>query len=293
MGEARQGQTQKGIYLMDNLMIPAEAEKYVYYREKDIVLLHGDCLEILPLFTVKSIDLVMTSPPYDNLRDYGGDYTFDFKGIADNLSLCLSDGGVIVWVVGDATINGSETGTSFKQALYFKDECGLNLHDTMIYQVHGTGAKGSNNCYWQVFEYMFVFANGKIRVVNKIKDKKNKKYGSKSTSNKQHRDGVKTRLHPKGGTITQEYGYRDNVWIITNGNATGEYTGHPAPFPMSLAADHIKTWSNPTDTVLDPFLGSGTTAVAAKQLGRKCIGIELEKKYLDIAVERLRQEVLF
>jgi site-specific DNA-methyltransferase (adenine-specific) len=205
----------------------------------------------------------------------------------------LVGGGVIVWVVGDATVNGSETGTSFRQALYFKDVCKLNIHDTMIYQQPGVGAKGSNDSYWQVFEYMFIFSKGKIKTVNRIKDKKNKKAGVKATSNKQHREGVRTRLHPKQGTIIEDYGYRDNIWIIKNGNGQSEYTGHPAPFPVKLASDHIITWSNNDNIILDPLGGSCTTAVAAKQLGRKCIIMEIEKKYLDMGVERLRQEQLF
>ena len=99
----------------------------------DIKFIHGDCLEIMPTLADKSVDLTVTSPPYDNLRTYNGNSQFDFEGIAKELFRVTKDGGVVVWVVGDANINGSETGTSFRQALYFK-EIGFNLHDTMIYQ---------------------------------------------------------------------------------------------------------------------------------------------------------------
>ena len=193
---------------------------------------------------------------------------------------------MVVWVVGDATVNGSETGTSFRQALFFK-ECGFNLHDTMIYQVPGVGAKGSNYSYWQVFEYMFVFSKGKPKTIKRIKDKKNKKAGTISTSNKQKRDGVKTRLHPAGGTVVGEYGIRDNVWVIPSGNGHSEYTGHPAPFPEALARDHIISWSNESDIVLDCFSGSGTTPKMAKLLNRHYIGIDTSIEYVELSRKRL------
>jgi len=240
----------------------------------------GDCLNILPCVSDGIVDLTVTSPPYDNLRSYKG-YSFDFEGIAKELYRVTKNGGVVVWVVGDATINGSETGTSFKQALYFK-ETGFNLHDTMIYQVPGAGAKGSNKCYWQVFEYMFVLSKGKIKTVNKLKDKKNKKAGTKCTSNKQRRLEVGTRLLPLKGVIVGEYGYRDNVWIIPSGNGQCVYTGHPAPFPDKLAEGHILSWSNEGDLVLDPMAGSGTTLRMAKKNKRNYLGIEISSNYVEI-----------
>ena len=195
-------------------------------------------------------------------------------------------GGIVVWIVGDATINGSETGASFRQALWAMD-CGFKLQDTMIYQVPGAGAKGSNNAYWQVFEYMFIFVNGKIKTVNRLKDKRNKTAGSVSRHNKQARDGVGTRLKPPGGIIVGKFGIRDNVWVIPSGNGHSEYTGHPAPFPINLAIDHIKSWSNEKDLIFDPFMGSGTTGLAAKNLNRKFIGIELDPTYYGIACGRV------
>jgi site-specific DNA-methyltransferase (adenine-specific) len=186
--------------------------------------------------------------------------------------------------VGDATINGSETGTSFRQALYFM-ECGFNL-ETMIYQVPGTGAKGSNNYYWQVFEYMFVLSRGKPKTIHRLQDKKNKKHGSIYTSgNKTKLTG--TRLHPAGGTTIKEYGYRDNIWVILPGNNGDDATNHPAPFPEALAHDHILSWSNPGDLVLDCFAGSGTTLKMAKELGRQWIGIEISQEYCDLCKKRV------
>ena len=254
-----------------------------------INLMLGDCLERMKEIPDCSIDLTVTSPPYDNLRTYNNTLEWGehiWKPVLQELFRVTKQGGVVVWVVGDATIKGSETGTSFKQALYAM-ECGFNLHDTMIYQVPGAGAKGSNYCYWQVFEYMFVLSKGKPSNVNRLKDKPNKKAGAKCTSNKQHREGVKTRLHKDEGTIVAEFGIRDNVWVIPSGNGHSQYTGHPAPFPERLAHDHILSWSIEGDTVLDPFCGSGTTGKMAKQLNRNFIGIEKDETYFKIAQERI------
>jgi DNA modification methylase len=255
----------------------------------EIHLLQGDCAEVLGTIPPESVDLTVTSPPYDNLRKYKG-YTFCFESIARELYRVTKPGGVVVWVVGDATINGSETGTSFRQALYFK-EIGFNLHDTMIYRIPGTGAKGSNYCYWQAFEYMFILSKGKPATVNRLQDKPNKKAGTVCTSNKQSREGVKTRLHPAGGTVVQDFGIRDNVWTIPSGNGHSEYTGHPAPFPESLARDHILSWSNEGDTVLDPMMGSGTTGKMAVLNNRNFIGIEIAAEYMEIAERRIQEAV--
>jgi len=231
------------------------------------------------------VDLTVTSPPYDGLRTYNG-YSFPFEEIAQELYRVTKQGGVLVWVVSDATTNGTESGTSFRQALFFK-ECGFNLHDTMIYKVAGTGAKGSNLAYWQSFEYMFVLSKGKPKTVNRLKDKKNVKAGTIGTTNKQARDGVKTRLHPDGGTVVAEFGIRENVWEYAAGNGHGDYTGHPAPFPEKLAADHIYSWSNENDIVYDCFGGSGTTAKMAHKLKRNWILSEISKEYVQLAEKRI------
>ena len=265
------------------------------YYQTDLGKLYcGDAVDIMRRLPEALVDLTVTSPPYDNLRTYNGSLEWNediWKAIIKELFRVTKQGGVVVWVVGDATINGSETGTSFRQALWAK-ECGFNLHDTMIYQVPGAGAKGSNYSYWQVFEYMFILSKGKIKTVNRIKDKRNKKYGTKRTTNKQGRDGVKTRLHPPGGTIVQEFGYRDNVWVIPSGNGHSEYTGHPAPFPEKLAHDHIISWSSPDegDMVFDPMVGSGTVPKMCEKLDRKWIACDMSQEYCDIAKDRIEKE---
>lgn len=239
-----------------------------------------NCLDTMARMPDGFIDLTVTSPPYDNLRKYNG-YEFDFEPIARELFRVTKKGGVVVWVVGDATINGSETGTSFRQALYFK-EIGFNLHDTMIYQFAGTGAKGSNYAYWQAFEYMFVLIKGEPRAINRIADQKNVKAGSVCGQVGNFANGTRKE---RGIRIIPEYSVRPNVWRY--GGTVGDKTEHVAQFPESLARDHILSWSNEGDLVYDPFMGSGTTAKAAHQLNRRWIGSEISEEYVELANKRL------
>jgi len=247
-------------------------------------VIQGDCLEVMKTLEDNSIDLTVTSPPYDNLRDYHG-YTFDFEGIAKELFRVTKQGGVVVWVVGDATINGSETGTSFKQALYFK-EIGFNLHDTMIYRKNSY-AKPDATRYWNMFEYMFIFSKGKPKTLNLITDRKNKSFGRSSGKiTKREIDGT---LTERKETVIGEFGKRENVWELDSTNPTNDEVAfqHPAIFPEKLAEDHILSWSNEGDTVLDPMAGSGTTLKMAKKNNRNYIGIEISGEYCKIAEKRL------
>jgi len=247
-------------------------------------LYNMDCLEGLKLLDDNSIDLTVTSPPYDNLRTYNG-FSWDFEGIAKELYRVTKEGGVVVWVVGDATIKGSETGTSFKQALYFK-EIGFNLHDTMIYKktkfppIDPTTAYRYTGC----FEYMFVFSKGKPKCCNYIKEKC--KHAGKRAVSYQRSKNDKLRYDRKEKNknhIVNDYKIKCNVWEY----ASCSVKGHPAPFPEQLANDHILSWSNEGDLVLDPFMGSGTTAKMAKLNNRNYIGFEILKDYCDIANKRI------
>lgn len=249
----------------------------------------GDCLEVMAGMEAGSVDLTVTSPPYDNLRTYGKDFdaaTFDWRPIIDELYRLTKPGGVVVWIVADATINGSETGTSFRQALWAMDR-GFNLHDTMIYQQAGTGAKGSNYAYWQAFEYMFVWSKGRPAAVNRLKDKKNVTAGSK------HQKSIGGRSVNKYGKRSdrmfkvKNWGTRENVWIYSTGANIDDATAHPAPFPEALARDHILSWSNPGAVVFDPMMGSGTTEKMAIKNGRRFIGIELDADYFEMARRRI------
>ncbi len=246
-----------------------------------------DCLNILPNISNQSIDLVITSPPYDNIREYNNSSIWNFnifKKIAYELQRCLKDGGVIVWIVNDATINGSESGTSFRQALYFK-EIGLNLHDTMIWEKETFTAVGSiKTRYAPVFEYMFILSKGKPKTFNPIIDKKNIYGGTKIHGTLRLKNG-KTKLQSCVGNKVKNYGIRHNVWKMNSEKSNK--TDHPAVFPINLAQDHIKTWSNEKDIILDCFMGSGTTGIACKNLNRNFIGIEIDKKYFYIAKNRI------
>lgn len=248
----------------------------------------GDALELMKNIPDGSIDMVLTSPPYDNLRTYNGSLDWGqhvWKPVIQELYRVVKDGGVIVWVVSDATIKGSETGTSFKQALYFK-ECGFNLHDTMIWNKGTFTAVGALvNRYAPVFEYMFVFSKGFPETFNPIKDRPNKGCGRKYHGTIRQKDGTTKPLSNIGKEIS-EFGQRFNIWE-TFAEKSNKNRLHPAPFPEKLAIDHVISWSNEGDTILDPFAGSGTTGVAAKNLNRNFILIEKEPEYVEIIKQRL------
>jgi len=247
----------------------------------------GESSEILRHFPYDCIDLTVTSPPYDNLRNYNG-YEFDFEAIANELFKVTKPGGVVVWVVGDATINGSETGTSFQQALYFK-EIGFNLHDTMIYAKNGFSNPSSNR-YHQVFEYMFVFSKNIPKTFNPIKDKKNLWETWGVNTSRQKNGELEEKKKRK--SYVGELGMRYNIWNFNVGGS-GMSTkddlalNHPATFPEKLAQDHIYSWSNEGDLVLDPFCGSGTTLKMAHLQNRKFIGIDISKEYCELAEKRI------
>jgi len=231
-----------------------------------------NCLETMKQMPDGLVNLVLTSPPYDNLRTYDG-YQFDFEAIATELYRILSENGILVWIVGDATIDGSETGTSFRQALFFK-ELGLKLHDTMIYEKNSPAypAQRNGNRYTQIFEFMFVFAKGSVPK-QLICDKPNKWAGHKDFSGK-----LKNPV--------PDFSPRNNIWkYVTSFNGVK----HPAPFPEQLAMDHIVSWSKENDIVYDPFMGSGTTAKMALLSDRQFIGSEISGAYVELANKRLEE----
>jgi DNA modification methylase len=252
-------------------------------------VIQGDCLEVMKTLENNSIDLTVTSPPYDNLRTYNG-FTFDFEGIAKELYRVTKQGGVVVWIVGDATIKGSETGTSFKQALYFK-EIGFNLHDTMIWNKGTFTAVGALvNRYAPVFEYMFVLSKGYPKTFNPIKDRLNKSAGRTHHGTIRQSDGT-TKPLSNIGKLIPEYGQRFNIWE-TFAEKSNSNRLHPAMFPEKLAEDHILSWSNEGDTILDPMAGSGTTLKMAKKNNRNYIGIEISQEYIDIINKRIMERLL-
>lgn len=259
-----------------------------------------DCLETMRRMGEGFIDLTVTSPPYDSLRTYGNDIdkTWNesvWKPIIKELYRVTKEGGVVVWVVGDATIKGSETGTSFKQALYFM-EVGFNLHDTMIYYCNKPPL--THNRYEQEFEYMFVFTKGKLITFNPIK-KENKYFGKNSIRNGSWASGKDNSAmrQREGKKLVNKLGIKGNVWRYETGGGKSTLDKiafqHPAIFPEALANDHIISWSNEGDLVYDPFCGSGTTPKMAEQSNRYYIGSEVSKDYIDITKQRLHPENIF
>jgi len=245
------------------------------------VVYNEDCFETFKRIDDKSIDMVLTSPPYDNLRTYNG-FSFDFENTARELYRVVKDGGVVVWVVGDATIKGSETGTSFKQALYFK-EIGFSLHDTMIYAKKAP-IPLTHNRYEQQFEYMFVFSKGTPKTFNPIMEDC---LSAGKTNHMTHRRLSDELSNVSGfGKPIKPQRFKYNIWYFQKDNRCSE---HPATFPEQLALDHIKSWSNEGDTVLDCFMGSGTTAIACINVKRNYIGCELDKTYYDIITKRIEE----
>jgi len=243
-----------------------------------------NCLDTMKRMDDNFIDLTVTSPPYDNLRKYNG-YSFDFENIAKELYRVTKEGGIVVWIVGDATIKGSETGTSFRQALYFK-EIGFNLNDTMIYRK--LNYLPVTSCrYEPQFEYMFILSKGKVKTFNPIM-KLNKSAGNKGGTHR-HNGNDLEKLHTNNGIIKKE-GRKTNVWDVACGSMNSKDKisfKHPATFPEKLANDHIISWSNKEDIVYDCFMGSGTTAKMCVLNNRKYIGSEISKEYVDIANKRL------
>lgn len=249
-----------------------------------------DCVEGLKMLDDECVDLTVTSPPYDEKRKYNG-FEWEFEKVADELYRVTKEGGVVIWIVADATVEGSETGTSFRQALYFRDECGFRLHDTMIY------AKEfylplNHDRYEQQFEYMFVFAKGKPKTFNPL-TKPNKHYGRKGYDSTifREKNGSLRRRH--NNEPTRKEGIKPNIWLYKVGRnkSTTDRIAykHPAIAPEQLVHDHILSWSNEGDIVLDPFMGSGTTVKMAIVNNRRFIGFEISAEYCEIARKRINK----
>lgn len=255
---------------------------------------NGDCIDVMDDMVNNGItvDLTVTSPPYDQLRTYNNESTWDFetfKKVAQGLWDITNDGGVVVWVVGDACVNGSETGTSFKQALYFM-ELGFKLHDTMIYEKNSSSfpARRGSKRYTQIFEYMFVFVKGKIHDCELIADKENKWAGFTNWGKNTQYDKDGKLISTNDIKPVPKYSLRNNIWKYSVGFNAKKFGKHPAVFPLQLAIDHILSWSKPEHVIFDPFLGSGTTMDACVETGRpNFIGCEISEEYFGIIEKKI------
>ena len=257
---------------------------------KKFELWHGDCLELMKNIPDGAVDLTVTSPPYDNLRTYNG-FSWDFENTARELLRITKNGGVVVWIVGDSyDKKGSETLTSFKQALFFK-EIGFNVHDTMIYQKNSYPFPPYNR-YYQQFEYMFVLSKGKPKTANLLRQKTKWRKDTNQVSTCRNADGSTSAMKYEKG---KEDRILDNVWLINTGymRTTKDKFAykHPAMFPEELCEKHILSWSNEGDIIFDCFMGSGTTGKMAVLNNRRFIGIELDEDYFNIAKKRIEEAV--
>lgn len=256
-------------------------------------VIHTTAEKLLEYLPDNSIDLIVTSPPYGNLRDYNG-FSWNFEKIAHESYRVLKQGGVLVWVVGDRVVKRSETLEPMRQAIYFKDCVGFLVHDTMIYQKDGCPFPESNR-YWQQWEYMFVFSKGVPKTIH-LQKQETKLQNTKLKMGNVNRK-VKTRRQKNGELDIMKYDYgkkyrtMPNIWYILSGygkTTTDKITyKHPAMFPEELVKRHILSWSNENDIVLDYFSGSGTTAKMAMLMARNYIGCDISKEYVDLANERL------
>ena len=250
-------------------------------------LIVGNCVDVMRSWPDGIIDLTVTSPPYDKLRNYKG-YDFPFEDIADELYRVTAKSGVVVWVVGDR-INGGRSLTSFRQAIYFQ-EIGFAAHDIMIYQKKNTPFTRSN-AYTNAYELMFVLSKGKPATFNPLKVP-TKRHGYEMLTHNKLPDGINKK---KLGELKKEK-TRTNIWsyAVGLGGTTKDRIAfqHPAVFPEKLALDHILSWSNPGDLVLDPLCGSGTTGKMALLHDRKFIGIDISAEYIEIARQRIGQSGL-
>lgn len=250
-------------------------------------IIEGNCIEVMKSFEENIIDLTVTSPPYDDLRNYKG-YTFPFEEIASELYRITKPGGIVVWVVNDATVNGSETGTSFRQALFFK-EIGFNLHDTMIFKKRNPIPQIYRKRYNNEFEFMFVFSKGQVKTHNPIMiDCAHAGLELNGTTYKNFSKNEQVR--EKLAKPVKDKKIKGNIWeyVVGKRQEDQEAKGHPAPFPCELVRDHIRSWTNEGDLVLDPMCGSGTTPRVAFEMGRKYVGIDISHEYCEIAKNRIK-----
>lgn len=260
-----------------------------YYDDGRLCVHNGDAVEVLKQLPDESVQCCVTSPPYDDLRTYGG-HSWDFEATAKELYRVVCDGGAVCWNIGDAMIHGSESLTSFKQAIYFKEKCGFLVHDTMIWHKLNFSSPSFNR-YHQCFEYVFILSKGKPRTFNPLKDKPNStagRIGNLGTNTFMKRDGTR---ETRSKHITAPLGMRHNVWKGKTRGQEGmcKKLPHPAMMPKWLARDLILSWSNIGDTVLDPFCGSGTTLTAAIKVSRKAIGIDANETYCALAIAGQRE----
>lgn len=250
---------------------------------------HFDAVVGLRLLPADCIDLTLTSPPYDWIRDYNGTFDpakFPFVRIAEELYRITAPGGVVLWITRDQQQDCCESGTSAKQMLYFKN-IGFNVQ-TMI--VDSISARHRRYCYGMPPQFCFVLSKGRPKAFHPIRDKPNTEPGRIKSWSARNRDGRIRKGKPKE---IPKYGRRSHIWLYPTGFGLVSDDPLPrnAPAPMveTVAGDLMLSYSNPGDLILDPMAGLGTTGKVAVKLNRQFIGFERVRKYCDVANDRVRQ----
>lgn len=258
-------------------------------------IINEDCVEGMKKIPDESIDLVVTSPPYDNLRSYQG-YEFDLHKTGEQIHRVLKEGGICAMVIQDQTKDFGKSLTSFRTILDWCDSYGFKLFENVIYRKHGTEGAWWKQRFRVDHEYIPIFLKGKKpQYFNKEPLKIPSKHGGKTMTGSGNRktDGKTTK------TVTREINLtkcRGTVWDYLNaGDKDKLKREHPAVFPDKIPYDIINCFCPEEGIVLDPFIGSGSTAVQAKLLNRSYIGFDISKEYCKLAEKRLKtvQDSLF
>ncbi|MFH1192783.1 MAG: transcriptional repressor LexA [Candidatus Jorgensenbacteria bacterium] len=250
----------------------------------------GDTVEVMKKFPDNSVDMIITSPPYDSIRDYKG-FSFNLHETGKEIFRVLKGGGIAVMVIQDQTKNFGKSLTSFKTIIDWCDNVGFKLFETTIYRKYGAEGAWWNKRFRVDHEYMPIFLKGdRPHYFNKEHLKIPSKHGGKTLTGGGTRltNGVRINTRP---IKINPMKCRGTIWeYMTAGDGSRLKHQHPATFPNQLPYDFINCFCPPGGIVLDPFVGSGTTTVAAKNLGRKYIGIDIAKEYCNIAERRMKLE---
>ncbi len=261
-------------------------------------IIQGDCLDanIEP----GSINLIVTSPPYADQRknNYGGirpdDYVDWFMPRAKVLRDCLSRDGSFILNIKEKAVNGErhtyvinlilamrEQGWRWvDEYCWHKKNCypgkwPNRFRDSWERLLHFTKSKGFKMRQESVMVPMGQWKNSRLKNLSKA---------DRMRDESKHGNGFAKRVE---AWVERDMAYPSNVLYMATECG---YKGHPAAFPEALPDWFIRLFTDPGDTVLDPFAGSGTTLVAASKLGRKALGIELNKEYCDLIKERLSSQ---
>lgn len=249
-----------------------------------------DCVEGMKKLPKNSIDVVITSPPYDNVRDYNG-FSYNLHETGKEIFRIMKDGGIIAMVIQDQTKDFGKSLTSFRTIVDWVDNLGFKLFETVIYRKYGAEGAWWNKRFRVDHEYIPIFLKGKRpQYFNKELLKIPSKHGGKTMTGGETRLTNSIRIATRPITINPMK-CRGTIWeYMTAGDGTRLKHQHPATFPDKLPIDFINCFCPSNGIILDPFIGSGTTALAAIKLNKNFIGFDTSKDYCKLARKRIREE---